>query len=29
MLVFVAWLIAGSSTLGALFFSEIMGINAP
>jgi disulfide bond formation protein DsbB len=24
MLVFVAWLIAGASTLGALFFSEIM-----
>jgi len=24
MLIFVAWLIAGTSTLGALFFSEIM-----
>jgi disulfide bond formation protein DsbB len=24
MLVFVAWLIAGASTLGALFFSEVM-----
>ena len=24
MLIFVAWLIAGASTLGALFFSEIM-----